>query len=497
MRKLLVASQKGGVGKTTSSMNLAAATAMAGARVLLLDADPLSSISSSLNLAEHPERKSLRQAGIDLPGVLVSNVIPGLDVLSPYEDGGCSDDDLDQLFALIATPAVQQSYGCLVVDTPPFMGANPGQLLRTCDEFVIVMRAEPMAYRTLPAFLELVQRQKTPAGNQAIKMRGILLTLPEGEQSGGRWERELRGRLGSRILPDVVPHDDVVNQTRLFGQIVGHEHRQSPVAQAYHSLAESLGLASHARDSMTRPSATAAILLTWASLKPIAPAPAPLAPAPAFIAVNRGEPTPPPKTPAYAAPPEDAPDLDEVDLAEDIAPDLDEIEAHILDLAAPVDSPPPVAPSAKLESHAPPPPARPAKYIISPRPLKPTASAPAPTPAPAPAPAPVKAAVYQAPTTTKSFPIGVSLLWAGVAMVIGLGLWFLDLADYMIPIVVGSAVAGVVILGMVYLMPKEEEESEQESARVPEPRPAPTRPANRLSGYTRRTAAKAGRGINN
>src|SRR5262249_29835640 len=60
VRKLLVASQKGGVGKTTSSVNLAAAAALAGNRVLLLDADPLSSISSSLNLAQHPQRQTLR-----------------------------------------------------------------------------------------------------------------------------------------------------------------------------------------------------------------------------------------------------------------------------------------------------------------------------------------------------------------------------------------------------------------------------------------------------
>src|SRR5438874_9516558 len=76
VRKLLVASQKGGVGKTTTSINLAAATAMAGARVLLLDADPLSSISSSLNLAQHPNRQPLRREGLDLPGVLCCGVIP-------------------------------------------------------------------------------------------------------------------------------------------------------------------------------------------------------------------------------------------------------------------------------------------------------------------------------------------------------------------------------------------------------------------------------------
>src|SRR5438270_1194262 len=138
VRKLLIASQKGGVGKTTTSINLAAATAMAGARVLLLDADPLSSISSSLNLAQHPNRQPLRRSGLDLPGTLCCGVIPGLDVISPYDEGGCTDEDLDELLRLLAVPAFEDCYSCLVVGSPPFMGARPSQLLSSCDEFLLV-----------------------------------------------------------------------------------------------------------------------------------------------------------------------------------------------------------------------------------------------------------------------------------------------------------------------------------------------------------------------
>src|SRR5438045_2442253 len=139
VRKLLVASQKGGVGKTTTSINLAAATATAGARVLLLDADPLSKVSEVLQLAQHPQRQPLRQSGVDLPGVLVCDAIPGLDVLSPYEEGGCSDDALDDVIRFMGTPAFREHYGCLVVDSPPFLGANPVQLLGLSDEYLMVM----------------------------------------------------------------------------------------------------------------------------------------------------------------------------------------------------------------------------------------------------------------------------------------------------------------------------------------------------------------------
>ncbi len=249
MRKLLVASQKGGVGKTTTSMNLAAAAARSGTRVLLLDADPLSNISTALNLAEHPQRQSLRQAGIELPGVLVANFVPGLDVLSPYDEGRCSDDDLDRVLRVLSQPVARERYGCMIVDVPPFLGANPAQLIGSCDEFLLVMRAEAMAYRTLPAFLELVQRSSRDG--HAIQLRGILLTLPEGEELGCRWERELRGRLGARILSEVIPHDELIGKALSVGQISSHLHPDSPAGHPYSQLVAKLGLADEARPAAT------------------------------------------------------------------------------------------------------------------------------------------------------------------------------------------------------------------------------------------------------
>ena len=251
VRKLLVASQQGGVGKTTTAINLAAAAAQAGVRVLLLDADPLSCISAALNLPQHPRRQPLRQAGIELPGVLVGNVVPGLDVVSPYEDGTCSDEELDDLFKVLESTAFQEQYGCLLVGSPPFMGANAAQLLGSCDEFVIAMRAEAMAYRTLPAFLELVQRRQNAA--RPINLRGILLTLPEPDAEGERWERELRGRFGGRILPTVIPYDEEIRKALEAGRIVLQAAPESPAAQQYVQLAGLLGLNTEGKRRRSEP----------------------------------------------------------------------------------------------------------------------------------------------------------------------------------------------------------------------------------------------------
>jgi chromosome partitioning protein len=331
VRKLLVASQKGGVGKTTTAINLAAATAQAGVRVLLLDADPLSCISAALTLHEHPRRQMLSQNGIELPGVLVSNVLPGLDVVCPYEGSSCTDDDLDALLKVLASPSFAEHYGSLIVGSPPFMGANAAQLLGTCDEFVIAMRAEAMAYRTLPAFLELVQRNKN--AERPIHLRGILLTLPEPDSQGDRWEVELRGRFGTRILPTVIPYDEEIRKALELGRIVVETAPESPAAHQYIHLAEVLGLSTETKAAdlsgeapllQIAPSMQAAGLLKRrpipvaaavetsepiaVELVPVADLPQPPAPAPAALPAPSGAHKPPSRSKSLpAAPPSQPP----------------------------------------------------------------------------------------------------------------------------------------------------------------------------------------------
>jgi chromosome partitioning protein len=447
VRKLLVASQKGGVGKTTTSINLAAATAMAGARVLLLDADPLSSISASLNLTEHPRRRPLRSDGIDLPGVLVCDVVPGLDVLSPYEEGGCSDNEFEELLRLVASPCLGDGYGALIVDAPPFLGANPAQLLQTADEFVLVMRAEPTAYRTLPAFLELVQRSRKD--DHTIQMRGILLTLPENESPGGRWERELRGRFGARILPQVIPFDEEVGKALACGKIAAHSASDSPAAGHYHLLVGILELAADAHLGPAQAGAASPLLAAaapqFAGVAASAPgrthdsAAADVLPSDP-VADERAEldqfsqprpanPSEPELSDFLHAAPELPPDEQSAGSVTGMGTELPTLSDLVLGpsslSAGRIPILPPV-PEDEIEPPTPPRAAPPPSPSVAPTPLTPKPSAPSPLLTPA----------------------RTLLLAVGLAVVLAIGLRFFKLPEYVLPVAVGLAVAGGVVLAL-------------------------------------------------
>ncbi len=436
MRKLLVASQKGGVGKTTTAINLAAAAARAGTRVLLLDADPLCRVAEALRLDQHPKRRTLRQIGLDLPGVLVCDVTPGLDILSPYEAGPCSDADLDDLLRLTDAPAFQASYGCLVIDSPPFLGANPAQLVGACEGLVVVVRAEPQAHRTLPAFLELVERSRN---DRPVRKHGILVTVSDGEIQGSRWERELRGRLGSRALPQAIPFDEAVARAAEDGRIAAEAFADSPVSLQYHGLAESLKLADDPLPLKKAPGAGPLLAAAESLLEPVG--------ASARGGGYGGSSLP---TAPVPAPVEEVSEIElppEFDLMQPDLPTFTGLNAvSPPSLTLPAFRPSPAA-IGKLETKGLGPEERPSRR----RPAK-------------------------QPTS-----LAAARLWLvgiGLAVAAGIGLRFVQLPDTALPVAVGLAVAAAVVLVMRLVMTAPEAPAKAAPVvRAALPKPAPRKEA--------------------
>jgi chromosome partitioning protein len=502
VRKLLVASQKGGVGKTTTSINLAAAAARAGTRVLLVDADPLSNVSTALNLTNHSRRQTFRQAGADLPGVLYQGVISGLDVFSPYEEGGCSDDDFNELLGLLGTPAVEEGYGCMIMDSPPFMGANSAQLLGACGEYVLVMRTEPMAYRTLPAFLELVQRSRR--SGHAITMRGILLTLPDGEASGGRWERELRGRFGGRILPTVIPHDAEVERARDRGEIISIANPDSPVALQYGVLIENLELAVEAGKANME--AESPLLVAAASLQPAGVSAATSSFA---LEMTPTRPDPAPETLESLAPlPTFVPEKEIEDLintqeAEDLintaptvppttnfppAPSTTDVETNFQPIPSTADLEKPEEPELFAPTNLPMP-----SMVLPVVPLPPRVPSARTQPPAGPNTAPERAAPSPDSPAKRSSPAKPSaphqsgfdlkqtwFIWVGLAAIAGLASRSIELPDAFKPAAIGLAVSALVML-LVQIVMAIQENAARKGPAVTEARRGPRDSRTQLS----------------
>jgi chromosome partitioning protein len=236
VRKLLIASQKSGVGKTTTAINLATVTAQNGSRVLLVDVDPVGTVSMALSLSSHHHRQSLQELGFDLPGEACREVVPNLDVISVYDEGLGSDEALHKLLELLGSDKIKETYRCVIVNAPPFMGERPRHLLRCCNEFILVVRAESLAFRTMPLFLDQLKTidQEGEAG-----LRGILLTLPD----EGNAETDLRRYLGKRVFKQTIPNDPEVPRAESKGLAITKVTTDSPAAREFLALSKELDLA--------------------------------------------------------------------------------------------------------------------------------------------------------------------------------------------------------------------------------------------------------------
>ena len=280
MRTLLVASQKGGVGKTTTAVNLAALAAKAGGRVLLIDADPLGSVAASLQLSRDPDDGTpARPDGVTGLGVVWSEVLPNLDVICPYPADDTTEERLFEFLDELPNSPVARFFDRVILDAPPMPGPRTKALLMAADDVLIVQRAEPMSLRTLPVYLELVREAQQAGGG--CRLKGILLTLPPGLSAGGKAETALRARFKG-LLPQSIPFDPEINRALVLGKPAVVHSPTCPAAAQYRSLAAALGLAREAvKEKVLVGSAVAAdraagVAPTLADTPPPSPAVRPL-----------------------------------------------------------------------------------------------------------------------------------------------------------------------------------------------------------------------------
>jgi chromosome partitioning protein len=244
---LAVVSQKGGVGKTTTAINLAAALARRGVRVLLIDSDPQGSVRFGLGLrGEGGGIADYLEGTKQLQDVVRATALPFLRVLLAGTVSD-SDDHASYLHLVATSPRLKELFtlanerGYLViVDTPAGLGPVVQAVMAASDRVLVPLQCEPLALQTTSQIMRGIRTATVK--HDKLRLEGIVLTMYEEQSAISRKIAErVRGELPRELVFDVpVPRTPATVEAFAAGQPVVLRSPDDPASVAYFALAEAL-----------------------------------------------------------------------------------------------------------------------------------------------------------------------------------------------------------------------------------------------------------------
>lgn len=242
---IAVANQKGGVGKTTTAVNLAAALGDKGKRVLLVDTDPQGNTTSGVGVDRRDCRVSVYEVligGAKAKEALVKTEFKNLTLLPSHMDLAAAELELASLEsreAILknALASLRGEYDYLFIDCPPSLGLITTNALTAADTILIPIQCEYYALEGLSQLMNTVRRVKRQY-NDLLDIEGVLLTMYDGRLNlTQQVVEEVKKYFPRKVFKTVIPRTVRLSEAPGFGQPVLYYDRSSRGAQAYGDLA--------------------------------------------------------------------------------------------------------------------------------------------------------------------------------------------------------------------------------------------------------------------
>ena len=244
-RVIAISNQKGGVGKTTTTVNLATAMAAVNKRVLVIDLDPQGNASTSFGIDQKHRAVNayhLLTGGADMNAAVVPTAIPDLSIVPSGVDLAAAElelVDLENRQARLkdALAGHAQNWDFILIDCPPSLGLLTLNALVAADAVMVPLQAEFLALEGVSQLVRTIERVKK-SFNPALELQGIVLTMVDRRNSlSVMVENDVREFFGQKVYATTIPRNVRISEAPSHGKPVLLYDFKSTGSRAYLDLA--------------------------------------------------------------------------------------------------------------------------------------------------------------------------------------------------------------------------------------------------------------------